>query len=165
MPLHAVELLADEAGDHVVRRDWASLHDAGLPSQLDHTGATNAPHVTLLAAPALPPDEEVVRLLAPLLPLEVRPAGLLVLGGRRVTVARALDVPDPLVAAVAELRRGLAELPHQGWLPHVTLARRVDRAQVQAVVDVLGWEDVPLRLTTLRRWDPEAGEVTVLARG
>lgn len=165
MALHALELLADGAGDHVVRRDWASLREAGLPSQLDHTGATNAPHVTLLAAPVLPPDEEAVALLTPLLPLEVRAAGLLVLGGRRVTIARALDVPDPLVAAVAALRRGVADVPHQGWLPHVTLARRVERSQVQAVVDVLGWEDDRLCLATLRRWDPDAGEVTVLAGG
>lgn len=165
MPLHALELLADEAGDGVVRRDWASLREAGLPSQLDHAGATNAPHVTLLAASVLPADDRVVELLAPLLPVEVRAAGLLLLGGRRVTVARALDVPDALVAAVLRLRGEVDHVPHQGWLPHVTLARRVERARAQEAVDALGWQDARLRLTTLRRWDPDVGEVTVLARG
>lgn len=165
MPLHALELLPDEAGDAVVRRDWARLREAGLPSQLDHRGATNAPHLTLLAAPALPDDARAVALLAPLLPVEVRAAGLLLLGGRRVTVARALDVPDALVAAVAALRDGVDDAPHQGWLPHVTLARRVERASLQHVLDVLGWEDQRLRLTSLRRWDPVAADVVPLAGG
>ena len=49
--LHALELLPDDAGCDVVRRDWQALRDAGLPSQLDHSGTTNAPHLTLLAAP------------------------------------------------------------------------------------------------------------------
>ena len=164
MVLHAIELLADAAGDDAVRRDWARLREAGLPSQLDHRGPANAPHLTVLAAPALPADERTVELLAPLLPVEVRAAGLLLLGGRRVTVARALDVPDPLVAAVSRLRDDVADVPHQGWLPHVTLARRLERRRVQEALDVLGWEDVRLLLTTLRRWDPDAGQVTVLAR-
>ena len=51
--LHAIELLPDDAGRDVVRRDWQALHDAGLPSQLDHRGTTNSPHVTVVAAPAL----------------------------------------------------------------------------------------------------------------
>ena len=37
--MHALELLPDEAGCDVVRRDWQALRDAGLPSQLDHRGA------------------------------------------------------------------------------------------------------------------------------
>lgn len=162
--LHALELLPDADGDAAVRRDWLALREAGLPSQLDHRGATNAPHLTLVAAPAVRAAEErAVELLTPLLPVSVRAAGLLVLGGRRVTVARALDVPDALLGAVVELRGLLAGLPHQGWLPHLTLARRVERCDVQAAVDVLGHDDVVLRLDTLRRWDPDQGTVTRLA--
>lgn len=163
MPLHALELLPDVPGQRVVRRDWQRLREAGLPSQLDHPGATNAPHLTVLAAPTLPGDDRAVQLLAPLLPVTVRASALLLLGGRRVTVARAVDVPDDLVAAVMRLRADVAEVPHQGWLPHVTVARRVERERAQAAVDVLGWEDVRLRLVTLRRWDPDVQEVTVLA--
>ena len=69
--LHALELLPDAAGEAAVRRDWQALRDAGLPSMLDHTGATNTPHVTVIAVPAIAADDEAlaVELLAPLLPV------------------------------------------------------------------------------------------------
>ncbi|GIG28167.1 2'-5' RNA ligase family protein [Cellulomonas marina] len=162
--LHALELLPDGAGDAAVRADWQALRDADLPSQLDHTGATNAPHVTLLPAPAL--DEPLLAraaaLVGPLLPLEVRAAGLVVLGGERVTLARLVDVPDALTAAALELRAAAPTTPHPGWLAHVTLARRLPRADVGRALAVLGHADVVLRLVALRRWDPEAGTVTTL---
>ncbi len=53
---HALELVPDDAGLEVVRRDWQRLRDAGLPSQLDHLAPTNAPHVTVVSASVLPED-------------------------------------------------------------------------------------------------------------
>ncbi|GAA5108667.1 2'-5' RNA ligase family protein [Alloalcanivorax gelatiniphagus] len=163
--MHALELLPDEAGGEVVRRDWQALRDAGLPSQLDHRGTTNGPHLTLVAAPAMGPDDDARALdaLAPLLPAEVRVAGLALLGGSRVTVARLVDVPDDLARAVLDLRRATPDVQHPGWLPHVTLGRRIPRADVPAALAVLGHADVVLRLDTLRRWDPDAGDVRRLA--
>ena len=161
--LHALELLPDDDGEAAVRRDLEALREARLPSQLDHSGASNAPHVTVLAAPDVSAAaEHAVETIGSLLPVEVRAAGLLVLGRHRLTVARALDVPDALVAAVLALRAGTADLPHEGWLPHVTLARRVERGDLQRVVDTVGAEDVVLRLATLRRWDPEASAIELL---
>ncbi|WP_151084132.1 2'-5' RNA ligase family protein [Nocardioides cynanchi] len=162
--LHALELLADEAGQDAVRRSWQALRDAGLASQLDHPSPTNAPHVTLVAAPDLPPaiEELAVRLVRPLLPITVRASGLAVLGGKKVTLVRLLDVPEGLTRAVLELRGEVAEDRHPGWLPHVTLARRLPRADVQRAVDVLGHADAELNLTALRRWDPERREVRSL---
>ena len=162
--MHAIELLPDDAGRDVVRRSCQVLRDAGLPSQLDHRGATNSPHVTVLAAPALTADDEqrVRELLAPLLPLEVRVGGIGLLGGRKVSLVRLLDVPDDLVRAVLDLRSGTADVQHVGWLPHVTLARRISRVDVPAALEVLGHEDAVLTVTAVRRWDPEAGIVTTL---
>jgi len=162
--LHAIELLPDDAGSDVVRRDWQALHDAGLPSQLDHRGATNSPHVTVVAAPALAAeDEQQARdLVAALLPTEARIGGIGLLGGAKVSIVRLLDVPDALVRAVLDLRSGLADVQHAGWLPHVTLARRVRRVDVPAALEVLGHADATLTLATLRHWDPEAGIVTHL---
>lgn len=162
--MHALELLPDEAGCELVRRQWQTLHDAGLPSQLDHRGATNSPHVTVLAAPAIgPADEQHARdLVAPLLPVEVRPAGIALLGGSRVSLVRLVDVPDALVRAVLDLRSLVPGVQHAGWLPHITLARRLPRADVPTALDAVGHEDAVLSLTTLRRWDPEAGIVTTL---
>lgn len=161
--LHAFELVPDHTGREAVLGDWQRLRDAGLPSQLDHRGATNTPHLTVLAAATLPPDERAADLIGPLLPVRVRTTGLLLLGGARLTVARALDVDDTVVAAVVALRRDAHDLQHRGWLPHITLARRLPREAAGRAVDVLGWADVELVLTTLRRWDPDAGTVTTVA--
>jgi hypothetical protein len=98
------------------------LRAVGLPSQLDHPCATNTPHVTVLAAPVLPADDRAAALLGPLLPIRVRATGLLLLGGARVTLARAVAVDDAVVAAVLALTDGVPDLPHRGWLPHVTSA-------------------------------------------
>jgi hypothetical protein len=162
--MHALELVPDDAGIDVVRRDWQALHDAGLPSQLDHRGTTNSPHVTVAAAPALGSIDEqrAVELLGPLLPVEARAGGIGLLGGTKVSLVRLLDVPDDLVRAVLGLRAELPTVQHVGWLPHVTLARRISRVDVPAALDVLGHRDVVLSLTILRRWDPEAGTVTIL---
>ena len=162
--MHALELLPDDAGCDVVRRDWQALRNAGLPSQLDHRGATNSPHVTVLAAPALDGDDEqrAAELVASLLPTQVRASGIALLGGTRVSVVRVLDVPDPLVRVVLDLRSQVRDVQHVGWLPHVTLARRMDRADVGRAVEALGHEDVVLTLASLRRWDPDAGIVTTL---
>lgn len=163
--MHSLELLPDADGQAAVRRDWEALRDAGLPSQLDHRGPTNAPHVTVLAAPAIGARAEqlAAELFGPLLPAHVRASGVVLFGGRRVTVARVLDVDEPLLEAVVRVRAAVPDLPRHGWLPHVTLARRVERADVQRAVDVLGHDDVVLRLTCLRRWDPVARTVTEVA--
>jgi 2'-5' RNA ligase len=118
----------------------------------------------VLAAPALGADDEqrAAELATKLLPVQVRASGIALLGGRRVSVVRVLDVPDDLVRAVLHLRSHVRDAQHLGWLPHVTLARRMDRADVGRAVAALGHEDAVLTLTSLRRWDPGAGIVTTL---
>ncbi|MDI6908480.1 2'-5' RNA ligase family protein [Nocardioides sp.] len=164
--LHALELVPDDDGVEAVRRDWQRLRDAGLPSQLDHPARTNSPHLTVVAAPLLPDaaiDVAQVRL-GSLLPVRARTAGLLLLGGDRLTIARAVDIDDDVVRRVLAVRVQVPDRQHVGWLPHVTLARRVDRADAQRALEVLGHEDVVLTLTELRRWDPDAGRVTTIAQ-
>ena len=164
--LHALELVPDAAGQDAVRRDWQRLHDAGLPSQLDHAAPTNTPHVSVVAAPSLPDaaiDVAQARL-GSLLPIPARAAGILLLGGSRVTIARAVDIDDDVVRRVLAVRVQVPDRQHLGWLPHVTLARRVDRALLPQVLDVVGHEDVVLTLTELRRWDPEKKWVTTIAQ-
>lgn len=158
--LHSFELVPDDAGRDAAIADWAALREAGLPSQLDHRGSTNTPHVTVLEAPALPTDERAADLLGSLLPLRALLRGLLVLGGDRVTLARGVEVDDAVVAAVLALRQGVPDLPHPGWLPHLTLARRLPRADVPRALEVLDPGDREIVLSTLRRWDPDAGTVT-----
>ena len=159
--LHSLELLPDEAGRVAVLRDWQALRAAGLRSQLDHRGMTNTPHLTLVAAPVITGAAEwaAVEALAGLLPVTVRTSGLLLLGARRLTVARVVDVDDALVAAVLRIRAAVDLPQHPGWLPHLTLARRLPRSEAQQAVEVLGHEDLELSLTELRRWDPDLGTV------
>lgn len=164
--LHALELVPDEEGQELVRRDWQALHDAGLPSELDHRSPTDAPHITVVAASDLPDGAlDVARVrLGNLLPVGARAAGLLLLGGEHLTVARAVHLDDDVVRRVLAVRVQVPDRLHVGWLPHLRLARGVDRADAQRAVDVLGHEDVVLTLTELRRWDPERGRVTTIAQ-
>ena len=164
--LHALELIPDEDGQDAVRRDWHALREAGLRSQAELVSPMDTPHLTLVTAPFLPEaaiDVAVARL-GSLLPIQARVAGLVVLGGRRVTIARAVDIDDDVVRRVLAMRVQVPDRQHEGWLPHVTLARRVDRSLVQRAVDALGHEDVVLNLTELRRWDPEKNYVTTIAQ-
>ncbi len=158
--------MPDDLGQELVRRDWQALRDAGLPSQLDHLTPTNAPHITVVDAPELPDEAiDVAKArLGSLLPVRARAAGLLLLGGERLTIARALDIDDDVVRRVLAVRVQVPGRRHVGWLPHVTLARRVDRADAQRAVKVLGHDDLVLTLTELRRWDPDAGRVTTIAQ-
>lgn len=165
MPLHALELLPDEAGQEVIRRDWRLLSEAGLKSQLAHRGATNAPHLTLVAASAIVAHVQAlaVELISPQLPIRVRTSGLVLLGARRLTIARVVDVDDRVLAAVLRLRAAVNRPQHPGWLPHLTLARGLPRSDAQQAIDVLGSDDVELSMTELRRWDPDSRSVASLA--
>ncbi|KRB74066.1 hypothetical protein ASE01_18920 [Nocardioides sp. Root190] len=156
--------MPDEAGRSALLDDWQALRDAGLPSQLDHRGASNAPHVTVVSAPLLPQealDVAEVRL-GGLLPVAARLSGLLLLGGERVTIARAVDVDDTVLRRVLAVRAQVPDRHPAGWLPHVTLARRVLRADVPRALEVLAHGGGELVLAGLRRWDPELGAVTTL---
>ena len=163
--LHALELVPDAEGEELCRRDWQALRDADLPSQLDHSGATNTPHVTVVALPRITSDDEdrAVEALEALLPITVLTSGLAVLGGASVTLARLLDVTDDVTRAVLDLRAVTAGHRHPGWLPHLSLVRRLPRTDLQRAVDVVGHSSVALRLTTLRRWNPDARVVRTLA--
>lgn len=163
--LHALELVPDAAGRDRLLRDWQALRDAGLPSMIDHTGASNTPHVTVIAVPEISAADEVLalELIGPLLPIHAGLSGLALFGGARLTLARLVDVPDEVTAAVLRLRGAMKGHQHPGWLPHATLARRVERADLERALEAVSTTDEAFTLTTLRRWDPEKLTVTELA--
>ncbi len=167
---HSIELLPDDAGADVVRRAWQALRDDGHPSMLDHTGGTNTAHVSVIEVPGISAADEAlaVELLMPLLPCEVRLSGLVVLGGARVTLAFLVEAPDALARAVLQLKGATANPGHHahgGWLPHLTLGRRIPRERLAAAlqaVEETGVMDAAITLSGLRRWDPEADVVRPL---
>lgn len=185
MPLQSVEALVDPVTDAAVRREWHLLAEAGLPSQAAHQGDTNAPHVTLSAAVAVPAvvDDGLGPALARALgdgPVTARLGPLVVLGGARLVLARLL-VPSAgllrLHAAVAEAMAGATEVTGQvavgRWVPHLTLARGLGAGQVEQAVALLreaahagadgGSRDADDThegaVVEVRRWDPTARRV------
>lgn len=163
--LHALELVADAAGEAVVRAEWQALRDAGLPSMADHAGAGNTPHVTVIALPSITAADEdrAVALLGGLLPARVVTSGVAVFGGAAVTLVRTLDVTDEVIRAVLDLRAATHGHQHPGWLPHLTLARRLPRADLPRAIDAVGHTSVEVSLGALRRWDPDERTVRTLA--
>lgn len=167
MPLHSVEGLLDADIDAQVRREWTALADAGLPSQAKHQGATNAPHVTLSVAGAVPDfvEARLGRALAAMAPVPVRLGPLVVMGSRRYVLARLL-VPSAellhLQATVATAMVGAPDVPEQvrpgRWVPHVTIGRGLGSRQVGEALAVLGRaRALDGTIESVRRWDPEAG--------
>lgn len=167
---HALELVLAGSDDRAVRRRWSLLEEAGVPSAARHTGATHRPHVTVAGGPR--PSEQVLAraagLLGPLLPQDLPVSGLGVLGrpARAVLVelvAPSLDVRTAREEVVA-LWAGADDRP---WLPHLTLAPRLAPDAVASALAALGEEsretDGRRRVVALRWWDPDRGEVTLLA--
>ncbi len=170
--MHSIELLPDEAGMASVRRSWQALHEAGLPSMLDHTKASNSPHVTCIAVPEIRAEDErlAAELFAPLLPIRAELSGLVVLGGaRKVILARLVSMPDEVIAAVLKLRSATGGHSHDGWLPHATLGRRIPRERLPLALDALLAADTPggerpesITWDSLRRWNPQTAETYAL---
>ena len=164
MPAHSLELLLSPEHDWVIRTRWDALHKAGLPSLATHRGSSNAPHLTVLAAPGFEDDvlERARSLFRPLLPGPLPVTGLTVLGSGPFVLAEALAVPPALHTAVLELRR-LCGGDDRPWVPHVTLATRLDAAAVGRALEVLSCVAPPgaLDAVALRRWDPDRRETTV----
>ena len=159
MPLQSLELVPDDDGRAQVRALWATLREAGLPSQADHTAASNEVHLTLTETESLDPAGPAVERVGDLLPVVAGVAGLVVLGGPRLAAVALLVVPPPeVVAAVAQL----AGRDARPWVPHVTLARRLDRRTAGDVVAATAHLPEELRFTELRHWDPVARVLTGL---
>ncbi|OZE35735.1 MULTISPECIES: 2'-5' RNA ligase family protein [unclassified Rhodococcus (in: high G+C Gram-positive bacteria)] len=160
--VQSAELLLDSGLDAAVRREWAALSEAGLPSQNRHRGDSNRPHITVAVASSMPvavDDGAAIRFD----PLGVRLGGLVVFGGRAITLARLvvpsvelLDLHARVHAAVGTGSFDNVDLGR--WTPHVTLARRLTSEQAGSAVRLLSTsiEDLVGSAVALRRWDGEA---------
>lgn len=162
MPLQSVELVLDAATDEAVRGLWQALSDAGLPSQADHRGPSNAPHVTVAAVPVVTDAaEEALVPLAARLPLRLELGTAVLLGERRPALVLPV-VPDTALDALHQhVRSALAEAVGLGnelsWRPHITLARRLPDDVATAALAIAASLPVPSAAvaTAVRRWDPE----------
>lgn len=155
MPRQSLELVPDESGREAVRAIWRRLSEAGLPSQADHGAQSNEVHLTVVEAADLSSVlGQAGATLLPLLPLELPVSGTTVLGVRRLAAVLTLQAPPGLTDTVEQLRAALDEPPDHAWLPHVTLARRLDADHAARVVAAAGAVPQQLTFAELRHWDP-----------
>ena len=106
----ALELSFDERSATAVEDQWRALRFLGLPSQLDHRGMTNAPHLSLVVASAIP-DDVVARareFFAAALPIRLDVRGLIERDDFQA--ARALLGQSPVLIIMGEVVRLRAEL-------------------------------------------------------
>ena len=174
---HSIELLLDSRTDTAIRAAWQALADAGLPSQVQVKSATNRPHITLLAAQRISPEvDEVLRGLAPRLPLDCVVGAHVVFGGPRLTLARLIVPSAELLALHAEVFR--LALPHVTgqpfahcrpghWTAHATLGRRLTAIEVGAALGLAEEvaPDLAAEVVALRRWDSDARTDHLLIAG
>jgi 2'-5' RNA ligase len=165
--VQSLELLVDGETDLAVRAQWEALAAAGLPSQARHTGASNAPHVTLAVASSVPPAVEAsLSEVASGLPFPVRLGGVLCFssrGGSRQVLARLVVPSVELLAVQASAAAVFADLPdlpaHLAvgvWTPHVTLARNLPTERLGEAVAALGRvEELAGTAVALRRWNSD----------
>ena len=170
---HSVELLFDQETDDAIRRQWAALAEAGLPSQAHHRSPTNRPHVTLTVAERIDAGvDEALRELAGRLPLHCRVGAPLVFGHRSLVLAR-LIVPNrevlecqESVDAICGPHMPSGPFPHARpgqWTPHVTLARRLAPVDLAAALETVAADATDGTFAGLRRWDGDARVDTLIA--
>jgi 2'-5' RNA ligase len=113
-----------------------------------------------LSAAVAPPD---------VLPVELRMSGLLLFpaGPGRFVLARPVVVTAALLAlhrALHERAPGAIDLTLPGrWTPHVTLARRLNAAQVAEALSVLGEPPPTGHCVAARFWNGETKTLTALS--
>lgn len=164
----SIELLLDDAAEARVRADWDALAAAGMSSMAAHPGASNRPHVTLLARST--PVARPLRVEAAALPLAVVLGAPLLLGdGDRRVLARSLVPSAALLALQAAVLRAAGDdddgrFAPGRWTPHVTLARRIRLADLPQALALLG-PPIEAQAVALRRWDAATATVSSVAIG
>jgi 2'-5' RNA ligase superfamily len=163
--VHSIELLLDDDSDAAVRRIWAKLADADLPSLAATRSPTNRPHISTVVAERINPAvDSQLRELAQRLPLPCVLGAPLLFGGARFTVARLVVPSAELLALHADVHnaclphlspRPMAHTEPAAWTPHVTLCRRMDPVQLARALTVVRrlTKDIPAELVGIRRWD------------
>lgn len=171
----SVELLLDPASDLFLLEDWAALEDAGLPNQSRHRSFSNAPHLTLAAAPRIDDGYDAdLTAAAAGGPLELVAAGLLVFPTRRKFVLARHVVADSALIGLHQriwcALEGVADpVPttvRGGWTPHITLSHGLTADEVAVALGILRNRPVDrLRTGVARRWDAKEKRLVILDDG
>jgi 2'-5' RNA ligase len=158
--VHSIELVFDHDTEALIRRIWADLAGAGIPSQ----APASRPHVTLAVAERIAVDvDELLRPASERLPLAAAIGAPVLFGRANVVFARLVVPTTELLALHAEVHRlcdphmAPAPMPNSlpgQWTAHVTLARRVGGGQLGRALRIAGRPpQIDGRFAGLRRWD------------
>ncbi len=158
--VHSVELLFDPETEATLRRIWNDLAAADLGGRIP----VGRPHVTVAVAERIAPDvDTVLRPIAQWLPLDCDVGAPLVFGQSNAVLARLIVPTAALLALHADVHRICGPhllpgpLPHSlpdQWTAHVTLARRIEAAQLGPLLRIAANPNqIRGRLAGLRRWD------------
>ena len=160
--VHSVELLFDPDTESAIRGLWQRLSDAGLRSP----AATSRPHITMVVADTI--GAEVDSPLAALrehFPFRALIAAPMVFGRSPFILVRAVVPSTELLNVHADALRMCLPYSRPGaapntltghWAPHVTLARRVQAAQLDRALTIRAVSrEFSAAIVGLRRWDGE----------
>ena len=158
--VHSIELVFDHDTEAAIRRIWADLAGAGIPSQ----APASRPHVTLAVAERIDVDvDELLRPVSQRLPLSAAIGAPVLFGRANVVFARLVVPTSELLALHAEVHRLC--LPHLRpapipnclpgqWTAHVTVARRVGGGNLGRTLRIAGRpSQIEGQFAGLRRWD------------
>ncbi|SON63302.1 hypothetical protein MSIMFI_04832 [Mycobacterium simulans] len=157
--VHSIELVFDLDTEAAIRRTWADLAAAGIPSQ----APASRPHVTLAVAERVAPEvDELLSPIAAWLPLRCVIGAPVLFGRANVVFARLVVPTSDLLTLHAEVHRLCLphlvpapmsnSLPGQ-WTGHVTLARRVGGTQLGRALRIGGRpSQINGHFAGLRRW-------------
>ncbi|MFK0402960.1 2'-5' RNA ligase family protein [Microbacterium sp. NPDC090225] len=162
-----IELLLDADAEDAVRAEWDALAALGVSSLAGHTSPSNRPHITVLARVDLPPLDDGVLDGIRSFPITLGAPLLFGSGDRRVLARGVVPTAEllDLHARVLSLAGPGEDAPHIApgeWTPHVTLARRLRVADLEAALAVVGG-DIRGHVVSVRHWDPGTARITTLA--
>ena len=171
--MRSIELTFDPDLEAAFRAEWAALQAVGLPNLGRHPDASNRPHLTMAAGPALEITDDLTALFdqpppCAQLPVHIGVSGLLLFraGSGRFVLARPVVISEALLdlhRTVLEQVPGAVELTQPGrWTPHVTLARRMSAGQVAEALEVLGEPPAFGQAVAARFWNGETKTLTEL---
>lgn len=156
-----VVLRLDSAGDAAIRAIWAGLLDVGVPSLATHTHCQHAPHVSLVVAESLDPEQtsralKVVSRRAAV-GLSLNAMGMFPQGVAFLAVLptrELLHLQAQVHAIVTGLNTTTGPWPHSEpgrWTPHLTLGYGVT-AEHAAGVALLLRQRLPVTSHTSSLW-------------
>jgi hypothetical protein len=174
--VHSIELLLDDRTEHLVRKQWRLLDEAGLPSagRLRGSSPPARPHVTLIACTRIETDQlaPIGDLMRKALPMELV-LGAPMIFGRTGTQRPGLIVVRQVLASTAllELQQQVAAVCPPAvdqhfdpgrWAPHVTFGHRYSPEQIGVAVSVLGTAEINARASGCRYWQGDLRQATAL---